>query len=80
MTTFARREVVSTRVEYGVETETDIGTVLKVMHIAYADWCRRENHDPRATMPDDWCRVSTRNEEIVFAFIVDQRREPEVTP
>ena len=72
MTTYARREIVSTRVEYGVESGSDLGTVLKVMNMAYADYCRRTGYDSRAVMPDDWCHVHACDDEVVFAFLAEK--------
>lgn len=71
VTTYAHREVVVRRVEYGAAAGENIGVYNRVKAIAWHDWCRRNNYDPNDTEYDDWCTVHPRDEETVFAFSVE---------
>jgi hypothetical protein len=72
VTTYARREIVTTRVEYGVATNSDIGTFEKIKAIAFADYCRRHglNQESSIAWTDDWARVEARDDEVVIVFAV----------
>ncbi len=72
MTSYAKREIVTTRVEYGVEAGAEIGTLYRVVAIAWQDYRGRKNLPADAREPDDWCRIIPRDEETVIAFEVEK--------
>ncbi len=67
MTTYAKREITTRRVEYGVESGRMIGEFNTVYRLAAADFERRTDRTP----DDGWARVEARDEEIVIAFEVE---------
>ncbi len=71
MTSYAKREIVTTRIEYGVEAGSDIGTLRTILGIAWADYCDRTGAS-RDYQPDDWARIIPRDEETVIAFEVEK--------
>jgi hypothetical protein len=48
VTTYAKREIVSRRVEYGVEAGCDVGVLYRVLAIAWQDYRRRHGRDHSA--------------------------------
>lgn len=72
MTTYARREVVTTRVEYGVAAGSDIGAFERVKHIAHTDYATRRGLAPDDCWFDDWAKVHVTDDEIVIAFQIDK--------
>lgn len=77
MTTYSRREIVSRRVEYGVESGACIGEFEKVRSIAFADYCQRSGLNPESSIAhsDDWATVEPRDDEVVIAFVFEKRVE-----
>lgn len=71
MTTYAKREIVSRRIEYGVESGQPIGEFDTVYGIAHADWARRNGIDPKQHGDAGWARLEARDDEIVIAFTVE---------
>lgn len=71
MTDYARRKIVTTRIEYGVESGSDIGTFLKIMGFAWSEYCEitGANHTRQY---EDWAIVTPHDDEIVIAFAVDK--------
>lgn len=70
MTTYSRREIVTKRVEYGIESGSVVGDFYKVAGIAWADYCSRTGQDSER-VPDDWARIEARDDEIVIRFDVE---------
>ena len=77
MTSYSKREIVSRRVEYGVEAGADIGTFEKVKRIAFVDYCQRSGLNPESSISysDDWATVEPRDDEVVVAFVFEKRVE-----
>lgn len=75
MTTYSRREVVTRSVEYGVEVSwesgVDIGTVMKVVSIAYAEFKRLNGHTDDRPMYDNDLRLKPGDDEILIRFEVE---------
>lgn len=71
MTTYAHREIVSRRIEYGVEKGAHVGDLYRVLAIAWQDYRTRRGL-PESTSPhDDWAEILPRDEETVIAFTVE---------
>lgn len=71
MTSYAKREIVTRRIEYGIEAGCEIGVLYRVMAIAWRDYCTRKGIDPDSMVTDDWARIIPRDEETVIAFTVE---------
>lgn len=73
MTTYARREIVTHRVEYGVAAGADIGTFEKVKGIAFTDYCQRKglSRESSIAWSDDWATIEPRDDETVIVFQVE---------
>ncbi len=67
MTTYAKREITTRRVEYGVEAGQLNGTFDTVYRLAAADFERRVDRTPDG----GWARIECRDDEIVIAFEVE---------
>ncbi len=67
MTTYAKREITTRRMEYGVESGQLNGTFDTVYRLAVADFERRTDRPP----DDGWARIECRDDEIVIAFEVE---------
>lgn len=76
MTTYAKREIVTTRVEYGVEAGGEVGDFHKVLAIAFSDYCERNGLDPDKSYTDNWARIVPRDEETVIVFRVEKEVKP----
>lgn len=67
MTTYAKREIVTRRIEYGVESGQVAGTFNTVYRLAAADYTRRTDREP----DDGWARIEARDDEIAIVFEVE---------
>jgi hypothetical protein len=57
----------------GREAGSHIGVFERVKARAWQDYCKLTGHDPNGSVFDDWCTVVPRDEEIVLAFVVEER-------
>lgn len=67
MTSYAKREITSRRIEYGVESGQPVGEFNTVYRLAAADYERRTDRTP----DDGWARIEARDDEVVIAFEVE---------
>jgi hypothetical protein len=67
VTTYAKREITTRRVEYGVESGQLVGEFHTVYGIARADFERRTDRTP----DDGWARIESRDDEITIVFDVE---------
>ncbi len=70
MTSYDKREIRSTRVEYGVEANANVGVLYRVLAIAHQDYCTRVGQKP-GWNEDGWAEIIPRDEETVVAFVVE---------
>ncbi len=70
MTSYDKREIRSTRVEYAVEANANVGVLYRVLAIAYQDYLGRVGKD-RGFNEDGWAEIIPRDEETVVAFLVE---------
>jgi len=68
VTTYSKREVVTRRVEYGIESGQPTDVFLKVYAIARRDY---EERSGITEIWDDWAKIYARDDEIVIAFDVE---------
>jgi hypothetical protein len=74
VTTYAHREIVVRRIEYGVAAGCTVGDLHKVLAIAWQDYASRNGIEDRGAGPrtfDDWAEIHPRDEETVIAFTVE---------
>jgi hypothetical protein len=67
MTSYAKREITTRRVEYGVESGQLVGEFNTVYRLALADYRRRTDHEG----DDGWARIEARDDEVAIAFEVE---------
>ncbi len=67
MTTYAKREITTRRVEFGVESGQLVGEFDTVYRLALADYRSRTGLDG----DDGWARIEARGDEVVIAFEVE---------
>jgi len=71
VTDYARRKIVTTRIEYGVEAGARIADLMKIVNMARTEYCQLTGTDPN-NVPDDWATVRPSDDEIVIGFAVDK--------
>lgn len=74
MPNYTRREMVTRRMEYGVESGSFVGEFYKVVGIAWSDYCTRTGRADRDQLPDDWATVEARDDEIVLRFDIESEQ------
>jgi hypothetical protein len=67
-----KREITVTRVEYAIPSGADIKDFGLVEEWAWQDYCRRSGREAKSFRSDNWCTVNAHDEEVVFAFTVEQ--------
>ncbi len=70
MTSYAKREVTTRRVEYAVEANANVGVLYRVLAIAYQDYLGRVGKESGFN-EDGWAEIIPRDEETVVAFLVE---------
>jgi hypothetical protein len=72
MTTYSRKQFVTTTVEYGVAAGCNIGTFETVKGIAFTDYCEKNglSRESSIAYSDGWALVEPRDEETVISFVV----------
>lgn len=76
MTSYARREVVTHQIQYGFKLGSDVGTLHRVLNIAYADYLRRNNIPASAMETDDWAQISADDDNVTITFTVQKTTDP----
>lgn len=72
MVSFSRKEIIQKRVRYGIATGEVGGEFQKLYKLAWHDYARRMNYDPRDMLPDDWCTIHARDDEVIIEFTVEE--------